>query len=123
VLEFGEEQWPYGDKPILLLSTQASNGLQLRQGVQSCSSIEAALEIVRSKGYKDIWVDGGATIRAFLAKQLVTEMVLTTVPIALGEGLALFDGIEKDLHFEVVASEVMGNLLATKYRVSYDKVV
>jgi hypothetical protein len=47
-------------------------------------------------------------------------MILTTIPIALGDGLSLFNGIEKELRFEIVASEVLGNLLTTKYRVDYD---
>ena len=82
-------------------------------------SIGDALSIASEQGWKDIWIDGGATIRAFLREKLVTEMILTTIPIALGTGLSLFGGIDDEVRFEIVASEVLGNLLATKYRVDY----
>lgn len=63
VLAFGEEQWPYGNNPILLLSGQPSERLRLRKGVTCVRSIEEILDIAHKQCYTDIWVDGGATIR------------------------------------------------------------
>lgn len=119
VLGFGKEQCPYADKPLLLLSSQSIDHLQLRDSVTLVHSIDRALAISDEKGYKDLWIDGGATIRGFLREQLITEMILTTIPIALGDGLPLFKGIGKEVKFEIIASQVMGDLLATKYRVDY----
>ena len=119
VLGFGEDRWPYGDKPVLVLSTQPRERLQLRDGVKPVTSIDEALRIVHDQSFTDVWVDGGATIRAFLREQLITEMILTTVPIALGDGLPLFKGIETEIKFEIVAGDILGDLLTTKYRVVY----
>ena len=104
---------------MLVLSTQLDEDFHKRHGAKHVRNIDEALSIVHEQGYKDVWVDGGATIRAFLREQLVTEMVLTTVPIALGDGLPLFKGIEKEIKFEIVAGDIIGDLLTTKYRVVY----
>lgn len=120
VIGFGEDQWPYGDKQLILLTTRPTDGLELRAGVQTAGSIDEVLKIISSKGNRDVWVDGGATISSFLDRELVTEMVLSTVPIAIGTGIPLFQNLKKDLKLDIVASEVLDNLLTTKYRVQYD---
>lgn len=120
VVGFGDDQWPYGEKPVLLLSTQPGEHFQLRDSVKHIPSVDEALQIVHEKGYTDVWVDGGETIRTFLQKQLMTEMIFTTVPIALGDGLPLFKGIKKEVKFEIAAGDILGDLLVTKYRVVYD---
>ena len=120
VLGFGEENWPYGDKPLLVMSTQPDDQLRLPAGAARVQNLDEAVRIVHDRGYRNVWVDGGRTICGFLERQLVTEMILTTVPIALGRGIPLFQGIKKDLKLEVVASEVICDLLTTKYRVVYD---
>lgn len=62
--------------------------------------IEAALERARhAAGGKDIVLAGGASVaRQFLAAGLVDEMELNLVPVLLGSGERLFDGLDDDLH-------------------------
>lgn len=78
------------------------------------------LKIVGEARYTDVWIDGGATISSFLRQELVTEMILTTVPIAIGSGIPLFQGLKKDIKLDIVASEILDDLITTKYRVHYD---
>jgi dihydrofolate reductase len=61
--------------------------------------IEAALEQARSAaGGKDVALAGGARVaQEYLAAGLVDEMELHVVPILLGSGERLFDGLD-DLH-------------------------
>jgi dihydrofolate reductase len=49
------------------------------------------------EGLQQAYVDGGAVIRSFLAEGLITEMILTRVPVLIGEGLPLFGGTGLDL--------------------------
>ena len=48
-------------------------------------------------------------------------MILTTVPIAIGSGIPLFQNLKRDIDLDLVASEVLDTLLATKYQVRYDR--
>lgn len=58
--------------------------------------IESALRQAQAAaGRKDVRIGGGATlIRAYLAAGLVDELELSVVPLLLGEGLRLFDGLD-----------------------------
>jgi dihydrofolate reductase len=120
VLGFGRDNWPYVDKPVVILSHQESQQFDLPPGARVLADLDGALDLIAERGWRDVWIDGASVIRSFIERRFVTELILTTIPLALGEGLSLFNGIKQELHMEIVASEVMGDVLATKYRIIYD---
>jgi dihydrofolate reductase len=68
-----------------------------------------ALETARAAaGGQDVRIGGGATtIRDFLAAGLVDHMHVTVVPILLGRGVRLWDGLEeleRDYEIEATSS-------------------
>jgi dihydrofolate reductase len=68
-----------------------------------------ALETARdAAGGQDVRIGGGPTvIRDFLAARLIDHMHIVVVPILLGRGIRLWDGLEgleKDYQVEVTAS-------------------
>jgi dihydrofolate reductase len=120
VLGFGRDNWPYADKPVVIISHQESQHFDLPHGAQVLADLDSALDLIAERGWRDVWIDGPSVIRSFIERRLITELILTTIPLALGEGLSLFSGIKQELHMEIVASEVMGEVLATKYRITYE---
>jgi dihydrofolate reductase len=43
---------------------------------------------------KDVWIEGGANVaQQFINRGLVDELMLTLVPVFLGEGIRLFDNV------------------------------
>ena len=62
--------------------------------------VESALEqAVRAAAGKDVSLGGGAkAAQQYLAAGLVDEMLLSLVPVLLGSGERLFDGVGLDLH-------------------------
>jgi dihydrofolate reductase len=47
-----------------------------------------------------IWLIGGGKLNASLAKAgLIDEIILTQIPVFLGEGIPVFNGLEKPLNF------------------------
>jgi dihydrofolate reductase len=80
--------------------------------------IESALEQARAAaGDKDVEIAGGAaTVRQYLAAGLLDELVLHLVPVVLGAGERLFDGVSGiSLEpTEVIASPAVTHL---RYRV------
>jgi dihydrofolate reductase len=104
VLSFGRDMWAYGKTPVIVWSrnpggkTAALIPEQLKTTV-SCSSLPPAqlfADLNAKHGYKRVYIDGGTTIRQFLAADLIDEMILTRVPILLGEGIPLFDDDTND---------------------------
>jgi dihydrofolate reductase len=74
-------------------------------------SIEEVLETVHGKGYGRLYIDGGKTIQSFLVKDFIDELIITTIPILLGEGIPLFGGLTRRFEFEHVESRVLLNQL------------
>ena len=50
-----------------------------------------------------VYVDGGQVIRAFLAEGLIDRIILTRVPVFIGEGLPLFGHGAGDIPARLVA--------------------
>lgn len=67
-------------------------------------SITEVLSNIHSQGYHKLYIDGGKTIQSFLKKDLIDEMIITTIPVLLGSGIPLFGDLPKQLVFECVKS-------------------
>lgn len=74
---------------------------------------------IREKTKKNIWlVGGGKLTQSFLKEDLLDEIILSTIPIILGEGISLFGNIGKEINFvlENTKSYKCG-IVQTHYRV------
>ena len=97
VLSFG--QWPYEEKPVLVLSTKKIPIPQERQKTVSQSSEhpKELCERLAGKGYTQLYIDGGATIQRFLSQRLIKDLIMTIIPVILGSGIRLFDKVPHDI--------------------------
>lgn len=93
VLSFG--QWPYDGKRVVVLSSTLP--LDTR-GVKVVRSVPEAAETLRNVGAEQVYVDGGRTVREFLAAGLLDELTVSVAPIIIGDGIRLFgEGDHADL--------------------------
>ena len=80
-----------------------------------------AAEIVsqlETRGIKHIYVDGGITIQRFLRAGLIQRLIITRVPVLIGEGVSLFGPLSDDVRLEHVATRSYpSGLVQTEYRV------
>ncbi len=83
--------WPF-DKPVVVMSRTLAEVPRALQGRVRVSNAAPAglMAQLGAEGWRRAYVDGGATIRAFLAAGLVRDMILSRVPVVLGRGLPLF---------------------------------
>ena len=70
---------------------------------------------MNSKGFKNLYVDGGLTIQAFLKGDLIDEMIITTVSIILGDGIPLFGNIGTSREFTLEKVEMLNENLVKQY--------
>lgn len=87
VLEFGE--WPYEDKPCVVMSSNS----ELTSEIASVTFSDASpLDVYESDLiHGATWLVGGAELAyAFRTAGLISEYVITTLPILLGDGIPLF---------------------------------
>jgi dihydrofolate reductase len=89
--------------PVFVLTHHAREPLRLEGGTTFTfvpEGAEAALDRARkAAGGRDVSLAGGANAaRQYLAADLVDEMEINLVPVLLGAGERLFDGLGDDLH-------------------------
>jgi len=120
VLGFGG--WPYGDKPVIVLSSQplelsgaVSRGARVEQMAGPPADIVATLS---GRGAQHAYLDGGITIQGFLRAGLVRRLIITRVPVLIGSGIPLFGTLLRDVPLRHVATKAFrGGLVQTEYQV------
>lgn len=98
--------WPYGTKPVVVLSTTLSE-LTVPDGAVCEVMAGTPHEIVTrlaQRGMKHLYIDGGLTIQGFLEAGLIQRLTITRIPVLLGSGIPLFGFLSHDMRFEHVAT-------------------
>jgi dihydrofolate reductase len=108
---------PFGGRPVFVFTHRPPPP---REGVTFWQvSPSTALDHWSAIGLGRAYIDGGALISDFLAESLIDDLVLTKVPILLGEGQPLFHPIpvRTGLRLEGVQSWPSGLVNLTYSRV------
>lgn len=104
VLGFGA--WPYGKKPVIVLSTTLQE-LKTPQDAICHLMSGTPEEIVNSlaqRGMNHLYIDGGVTIQGFLRAGMIQRLIITRIPVLLGSGIPLFGTMPQDIRLEHVAT-------------------
>jgi len=114
VISFPE--WPY-EKKVFVLSTTLKQIPEIVVEKATLISMKpgALLNYLSEKGYSNIYIDGGKVIQSFLKEDLIDELIITRVPEFIGAGIPLFGGLDNDLHFEHVATNLYSNGLVKSH--------
>jgi len=118
VLKF--PSWPYGEKPVFVLSTRA---LAPAPGGAIVERMEGEpAEIVTrlsARGMGHVYVDGGITIQRFLRAGLIQRLIITRVPVLIGEGIPLFGVVPSDIPLKHVATrQYASGLVRSEYEIA-----
>jgi dihydrofolate reductase len=93
------ESWPYGTRPVVVLSSTPS--AWTAPAAAACEFMTGSpVEIVEQlsdRGYNHLYVDGGITIQRFLDAGLIQRIVITRIPVLLGDGIPLFGRLGHDI--------------------------
>jgi dihydrofolate reductase len=114
------DAWPYGDKRVVVLSSRpadlsAAKGRVVEQMAGPPAEIVAQLA---ASGAQHLYVDGGITIQRFLRAGLVQRLVITRVPVLIGEGIPLFGALPHDVRLRHVATRhYPSGLVQSEYHV------
>lgn len=97
VLSFGK--WPYENIKVIVLSHfLGSDSRKPSQNIEFYNGKpETLVDRLKNEGAKKIYIDGGKTITNFLSNGLIDEIIITIIPVLLGNGIPLFGNIMKDV--------------------------
>ncbi len=118
VLAFPE--WPYGKKPVIVLSSRKLDLSTVRGGVVEQMSGPPAEIVSRlaARGFHHLYIDGGITIQEFLRAGQIQRLIITRVPVLIGEGIPLFGTLPHDIRLEhIETTQYAGGLVKTEYKV------
>jgi len=111
--------WSYS-KPVYVLTTRPLDVPErLRGKVEGGRHTPSELvALMERRGAKRLYVDGGRTIQEFLRAGLIDDLVVTQIPVLIGEGIPLFGPLWKDVSLVIDSSRMLaGHAVQTAYRV------
>lgn len=100
--------WPY-EFPVTVLSSslrQDDIPPSYRSKVRlSADTPQAVMQQLADEGHKRVYIDGGQLVHSFIRAGLIEDMVLTVIPILLGQGVSLFGPLDQDIRLQLRRSE------------------
>lgn len=117
------QDWPYGEKPTFVFTGDPEN-VKIPSSISDTVEIiptsdpNTSLDIVFSKtNARDVYIDGGKTISAFMGANLVRRVIITVVPVSLGEGISLFTKQQRDRLEKISSRELKNGFIQEEFRV------
>jgi dihydrofolate reductase len=111
------ETWPYGKKPVFVLSSRPLAPAPAGAVVEHLSGEPTdILRQLAARGIQHVYVDGGITIQRFLTAGLIQRLIVTRVPVLIGTGIPLFGATPRDIALKHVATrQYASGLVQSEY--------
>ncbi len=111
--------WPYGDKRVVVLSSRPIDLSAAKGRVEQMSgSPQEIVTNLAATGAHHLYVDGGITIQQFMRAGLVDRVIVTRVPVLIGEGIPLFGPVPHDVKLRHIATRSFeSGLVQSEYQV------
>ena len=113
--------WPYGDKRVVVLSSRPVDLSAVRGGIveQMAGSPADIVAKLAATGAHHLYVDGGITIQNFLRACLIQRLIITRVPVLIGDGIPLFGALPRDVRLLHIATQhYPSGLVKSEYEVA-----
>jgi len=116
------DKWYYGDKRVVVLSHQPLDlSVAQARGTVVEQITGTPIEIVSklaASGASHLYVDGGITIQLFLRAGLIHRLILSRLPVLIGEGIPLFGSVPHDIRLNHIATRIYpGGMVQSEYHV------
>jgi len=118
VLSYG--QWAYGKMRVVALSTQKLDFSPFPKARVEQMSGEPAEIVAKlaASGANHLYVDGGVTIQRFLRAGLIDRLIVTRVPVLIGQGIPLFGSLRHDVRLRHLRTQSYASgMVQTEYEV------
>lgn len=101
--------WPYPGKPCWVFSRQRHESAQPQVTFTSQSPVQVVSDL-RTRGFRRAWLVGGGELAgSFRAHRLITEYIVSIIPVILGAGIPLFTSSGPEENLQHVAAKSYAN--------------
>lgn len=119
VVSYG--QWMYGKMRVVVLSSRPVDFSMFPEAHVEQMAGEPAEIVARlaASGAHHLYIDGGVTIQGFLRAGCIDRMIVTRVPVLIGQGIPLFGALPQDVPLHHVATRTYADgLVQSEYHVA-----
>ena len=113
--------WPYGDKRVVVLSSHPVDLSAVIGGVveQMAGPPSEIVSRLAASGARHLYIDGGVTIQGFLRVGLIQRLIITRVPVLIGDGIPLFGTLPRDIRLRHVGTrQYPSGLVSSEYAIA-----
>jgi len=113
--------WPYGDKRVVILSSHPVDLSAVIGGVveQMAGTPSEIVSRLAASGARHLYIDGGGTIQGFLRVGLIQRLIITRVPVLIGDGIPLFGTLPRDIRLRHVGTrQYPSGLVSSEYAIA-----
>jgi dihydrofolate reductase len=114
------EKWPYGDKRVVVLSSRSLKVSNIHgAAIEHMSGSPAEItDCLAASGAHHAYIDGGVTLQRFLGARLIQSLIITRVPVLIGDGIPLFGSLPHDVQLRhIVTKSYPSGLVKSEYEV------
>jgi dihydrofolate reductase len=109
VLSF--DAWAYGNTPVVVLTHRP---LKQPEDPTACvermsGSPEQIVAQLSKRSFNNLYIDGGQTIQEFMRAGQIHRVIITRVPVLLGQGIPLFGESREDVRLKCIRVERLSN--------------
>lgn len=116
------DQCYYGSKGVVVLSHQPVD-LSLAQGrggvvEQMAVSPMEIVSKLNASGAHHLYVDGGITFQQFLSTGLIHRLIISPLPVLIGDGIPLFGSVPRDVRLSHISTRPYpGGMVQSEYQI------
>ncbi len=109
-------EWPYSKKVFVLSNSLKEVDPSLKGKAEVITgNLRQIVKDLNDQGYRNLYIDGGKTIQSFLREGLIDELIITQVPILLGNGIPLFGELSDRVRLKHLDTKAFDNGLVQSH--------
>jgi dihydrofolate reductase len=116
------DKWYYGNKRVVVLTHHPLDlsVAEARGGVveRMAGSPAEIVSKLATSGARRLYVDGGVTIQQFLSAGLIQRLIISRLPVLIGDGIPLFGALHGDVRLRHITTRTYsGGMVQSEYRI------
>ncbi len=103
--------WPYGETPVFVVTSRPFDVPEDLHAVLEATTLGPVdlRDELSQRGLHHLYIDGGMTVQSWLQAGLIDDLIVTRVPVLVGDGIPLFGDLDTDLALDHIDTTVFDN--------------